>query len=884
MLSGNALLYTITVLTGLGFLLVGYDNGVMGGIVNNAPFQNTFPRTKTDATLLGTIVAIYEIGCCVGALITSVIGERFGRRKTIFTGALIMLGGTAFQAGVSSPGAMIGARIVSGLGMGAINSTVPVLQAEVSPQATRGRFVCAQLSLLNFGILTAYWVGYAFSTVSGTNSTLWRVPVALQAVFIIPIMGLCFIVPESPRWTAAHGRPEESLAILARLQGKPITHQDVLVQHQEVQDAVQLERSIGSGTWRDLLREDEIKSRKRLLIACGIQAMQQAGGINGLIYFAGTLLATAGLSPHGASLVAGCLFTWFFVASFIPWFLIDSFGRRKLLLTTITMMAICYAVEAGVIHQVQAVGSKAAGGAAVAFLFLYLGCFTTGFQAVVWVYPSEILPLRLRQKGSSLSTACNWIINYAVVQITPIAVKNIGYKYYIVFAPGVCAAHSGVSHPGSNAPAISRQRSLLASKPSPQLESFVPHMRLRQHGAGNYAQLPVCHGPLSALEAHKVGNIAPWRKQKCTHRARCGGFHKVLSNDGTLYLDLYLPPPLSVAPTSPPESLFASSPITHNTAPDIDSASDTGSQSDDWRLVPPDPESPSPVPTSQAQHQDLPELHIPRDETFSGKKTMIFVYDVGMMGPIRPRKEMFCLLGIKLAELGYHGGAEQMVGDLRQVLNWVSRNIQAYGGSSNDINICGHGLGAHLAMFTLAQDAVVRSRDKKQEREIHRVLPSRLWGNEEKIVPNGLRTMQIYSEEVEIPTVAGIILLSPIADIIKQIRHESLGWLEHVSPVRRALGPSQTVCMQDSLGHLLFAAKNVLEPERMPKHVMIIHGGHDTVVPLESSHWLSEVLNGLDIKTTFRPYFSLGHLDLLTSLMKGLEKEFTEVLLHDFQT
>jgi hypothetical protein len=55
-----------------------------------------------------------------------------------------------------------------------------------------------------------------------------------------------------------------------------------------------------------------------------------------------------------------------------------------------------------------------------------------GFQAVVWVYPSEILPLNLRQKGSSISTACNWITNYAIVQVAPIGVKNIGYKFYIV--------------------------------------------------------------------------------------------------------------------------------------------------------------------------------------------------------------------------------------------------------------------------------------------------------------------------------------------------------------------------------------------------------------------------------------------------------------------
>jgi hypothetical protein len=40
----------------------------------------------------------------------------------------------------------------------------------------------------------------------------------------------------------------------------------------------------------------------------------------------------------------------------------------------------------------------------------------------------------LRQRGSSVSTACNWIINYVIVQITPPAIANIGWRTYIIFA------------------------------------------------------------------------------------------------------------------------------------------------------------------------------------------------------------------------------------------------------------------------------------------------------------------------------------------------------------------------------------------------------------------------------------------------------------------
>lgn len=60
-LEGNALLYSVSLLACLGFLLIGYDNGLMGGLVGAQSFYNTFKVDQdTDAgtDMIALIVAI----------------------------------------------------------------------------------------------------------------------------------------------------------------------------------------------------------------------------------------------------------------------------------------------------------------------------------------------------------------------------------------------------------------------------------------------------------------------------------------------------------------------------------------------------------------------------------------------------------------------------------------------------------------------------------------------------------------------------------------------------------------------------------------------------------------------------------------------------------
>lgn len=52
---------------------------------------------------------------------------------------------------------------------------------------------------------------------------------------------------------------------------------------------------------------------------------------------------------------------------------------------------------------------------------------------VPWLYPTEINSLPMRTKGAAVATATNWITNFAIVEITPIGIQNLGWKFWIVW-------------------------------------------------------------------------------------------------------------------------------------------------------------------------------------------------------------------------------------------------------------------------------------------------------------------------------------------------------------------------------------------------------------------------------------------------------------------
>lgn len=155
-LHGKALNTAIAWCSCLAFLMFGYDQGVMSGLLTLDDFQRHFPLmtplsqannlcwtdspTNTirdesmctgDANTQAAAVALYQVGCFLGAVLILFYGEVWGRKSSTFWGSFIMIVGTIFQVAaggtnggdVAAYAVLIIGRVVGGIGNGMVTSS-----------------------------------------------------------------------------------------------------------------------------------------------------------------------------------------------------------------------------------------------------------------------------------------------------------------------------------------------------------------------------------------------------------------------------------------------------------------------------------------------------------------------------------------------------------------------------------------------------------------------------------------------------------------------------------------------------------------------------------------------------------------------------------------
>lgn len=151
-------------------------------------------------------------------------------------------------------------------------------------------------------------------------------------------------------------------------------------------------------------------------------------------YMPTVLMQSVGLPDKHARLLTACNAVSYLIFSGLAVLLVERMGRRGLMLLSTFSQFVCF-LSITILLYFSA--SSPNGGkyatASIAFFFLYFGAFGIGMLGVPWLYPTEINYLPMRTKGAAVATATDWITNFAIVEITPIGIQNIGWKFWIVW-------------------------------------------------------------------------------------------------------------------------------------------------------------------------------------------------------------------------------------------------------------------------------------------------------------------------------------------------------------------------------------------------------------------------------------------------------------------
>jgi sugar porter (SP) family MFS transporter len=300
-------------------------------------------------------------------------------------------------------------RFVGGLGIGIASMTTPMYIAEIAPARLRGRLVALNQLAIVTGIVLVYFVNYFIAQQGDqawNENVGWRWMFA-SGMFPSVLFALLLLrIPESPRWLVEAGRVDEARDVLTHVTGSVAAAQEVA----GIQQALHQEK----GGWRELFSRTLAAP---LLLGLALAVLQQVTGINVFLYFGTSIFKSLGSSTGvDAGMLqqiiigaANAVFTVIAIAT------VDRLGRKPLMVIGAVGMGVSL-VSMGLVAQLGVGGNTWM----LAFILLYIACFSLSVGPVTWVILAEIFPTAVRGRALGLATFGLWVADFLVTLTFPI--------------------------------------------------------------------------------------------------------------------------------------------------------------------------------------------------------------------------------------------------------------------------------------------------------------------------------------------------------------------------------------------------------------------------------------------------------------------------------
>ncbi|RCN38673.1 MFS transporter, SP family, partial [Ancylostoma caninum] len=359
------------------------------------------PLTLTQSNLLWSfVVSSLAIGAIIGAALTGITAEKFGRRNGLILNGVFNVFGAICELTskwLRSPELLIVGRFIFGANMGLTSGLVPMYLMEITPVKHRGQAGTLHQVAVAFSDWFSLLIG--LPEVLG-NDKMWPLAFALPG---IPALALCVILPFCPE------SPKYTLITLG-----------------------ERERS-GKGTLRELFTSPEL--RVPLVVSVLVMIAQQFTGCTAVFAYSTEMFLNAELSPEVARLSTLAIGIVYFLFACSAPFLIEKVGRRPLSLFQLTSCLIALVLLSLLTYLQNSCNITWASYGTIFALVMYMCVYGVG-SPIPWMITGELFSQQFRSTAVTVSVFVAWtfafIISTAYLPFQQLVGVSLSYMPFIV--------------------------------------------------------------------------------------------------------------------------------------------------------------------------------------------------------------------------------------------------------------------------------------------------------------------------------------------------------------------------------------------------------------------------------------------------------------------
>jgi sugar porter (SP) family MFS transporter len=410
----------ISMVSAMGGLLFGYDWVVIGGA---KPFYERFFDIANLPTLQAWAMSSALIGCVIGAVISGMVSDKFGRKWPLLLSAFLFTLSSLGTGAASTYLIFIVFRVIGGVGIGLASALSPMYIAEVAPTHLRGRFVSLNQMTIVIGILGAQIINLIiadkvpfgasddFIRSSWNGQIGWRWMFYVCAVPSAAFFLLTFLLPESPRWLMKAGKGDKAFPTLKKIGGEEYARQEMA----NIQ-----------ATLDDVSEKIDFKSlfnpkfKTVLVIGIVLPVFQQWCGINTVFNYAEEIFKAAGYGVSDTLFNIVITGSVNLIFTLVAMFTVDRWGRKKLMVLGSVGLGITYILLGGAFYfQLKGI-------AVLSLVVVAIAIYAMSLAPVVWVILSEIFPNRIRGAAMALATFALWVACFILTYTFPLLNASLG--------------------------------------------------------------------------------------------------------------------------------------------------------------------------------------------------------------------------------------------------------------------------------------------------------------------------------------------------------------------------------------------------------------------------------------------------------------------------